>query len=257
MKNTSILILAILFLLMGCAGTVKPLSKGVVDNKTITIVPTGQTDYGVAIQSVGSLFGALGAIVEYAITKPSADATKEKVTAAVPPDFLMQVAINQIEIDIKKYGNYKVVVSKSHTLKNTPYDDWSKNLNRADLRGNSDIQGDIIMDVGVTNLTMLSSYGNYTASVGVSIRFINRSSGELHGEVNEIVRSSAVGLNVNFDENSSSYNALMKDSIEKLVRMAAASALKKIHLGDVGGPLVPKSLLKQTLLFRVAIPLAS
>lgn len=223
---TKIFLTALVILsVVGCASTVKPVSKQAIENKTFVLVPTGQINYEVVSNRGGAIaFGLIGALIEAAVTQSSSDTTREKLRAAVPPEFLLQIATNQIEVDLKKYGNYKLIVTKQHTLKDTPYSDWSKNTKREDLKGNPEINGDIIVDVGVTNVTLIKGFQT-TANLWVSLRMINRETGEVHGEVRDYFRSDSVGINVNFDEDSPAYASEIKGAFEQLVRDSVNKSL--------------------------------
>ena len=166
-------------LFIGCASTVKPLAKNAVENKTFVLVPTGQISYEVVSNRTGGAFGLLGFAIEAAITQSSSTALEERLRNSVPPEFMMQTATKQIEADLKKYGNYKLVIAKDHTLKDLPYSEWSKNLKRDDLKGDLLANADVIVDVGMTNVSLIKALGGTYANLGVSIRFIDRSSGNI------------------------------------------------------------------------------
>jgi len=220
-KNFINILLAAL-VLSGCA-TIKPVSKQAIENKTFVLVPTGQINYEVVSNRGGAAFGLIGALIEAAVTQSSSDVTKEKLRTAVPPEFLLQIAANQIEADLKKYGNYKLIITKQHTLKDMPHSDWSKNTKREDLKGNPDINGDIILDVGVTDITLVKNLFGTTANLWVSLRMINRETGEVHGEVRDLFMSE--GINVDFDEDSPAYASQIKGAFELLVRDSVNKSL--------------------------------
>jgi hypothetical protein len=223
----SLLVLFTLFL-SGCGTMVKPISKGSIENKTFVLVPTGQTKYEVSTNKGGAVFGILGALIEVALTQSSSDATKVKLRDAVPPEFLLQTAVGQIETDLKKYGNYKLKVYKNHTLKNAFYDDWSKNTKREDLKNIPEIDGDIIVEVGVTNISLVKSLGGTDALLWTSLRFINRNTGEMHGQVFDFVSSSTAGVNVDLNEDANSFQTDARDIYTKLVKASVNNALVKI-----------------------------
>lgn len=221
MKNIINILLAAL-VLSGCA-TIKPVSKQAIENKTFVLVPTGQINYEVVSTRGGAVFGLIGAFIEAAVTQSSSYTTMEKLRTAVPPEFLLQIATNQIEVDLKKYGNYQLIVAKQHTLKDTPYSIWSKNTKREDLKGNPEINGDIILDVGVTDVTLVKNLFRTTANLWVSLRMVNRETGEVHGEVRDLFMSE--GINLDFDEDSPAYASQMKGAFELLVRDSVNKSL--------------------------------
>lgn len=227
MLKKLILVLSGILLISGCAGVVKPVTKSSLENKTFVLVPTGQINYEVVSNKVNG-FGLIGALVELAVTQSSTDITKQKLQSAIPPDFLMQTAINQIETDIKKYGSYKIIVSKTHTLKDISYAEWSKNTKRDDLKNNSEFNGDIVVDIGVTNISLIKTLSGTYANLWVSIRFINKNTGEMHGEVRDFINSNTVGVNVNLDEDSSNYSIEIRNAFETLVRASVTKALQKV-----------------------------
>ena len=140
----------------------------------------------------------------------------------------MQTATNQIEVDLKKYGNYRLVIAKDHTLKDLPYSEWSKNLKRDDLKGDLLANADVIVDVGMTNVSLIKALGGTYANLGVSIRFIDRNSGNMHGEVKEFTSSGVNGINFDLDEDSAAYPADVKNAFERLIRKSVSNALEKV-----------------------------
>jgi hypothetical protein len=215
-------------LLIGCASTVKPLAKNAVENKTFVLVPTGQISYEVVSNRTGGAFGLLGALIEAAVTQSSSAALQERLRESVPPEFMMQTATNQIEVDLKKYGNYRLVIAKDHTLKDLPYSEWSKNLKRDDLKGDLLANADVIVDVGMTNVSLIKALGGTYANLGVSIRFIDRNSGNMHGEVKEFTSSGVNSINFDLDEDSATYPADVKNAFERLIRKSVSTALEKV-----------------------------
>lgn len=222
------LVVTIALLLGACGTMVKPVSKEALENKTFVLVPTGQTNYEVSSNKTGGMFGVLGVLIEAAATQSSSDATKVKLRDAVPPEFLLQTATSQIEVSIKKYGNYNLKIYNNHTLRNAFHADWSKNTKRDDLKGIPEIDGDIIVDVGVTSVSLVKGLLGTEAFLWTSIRFINRNNGELHGEVVDFVGSSAAGVHVDLDENSKTYQTDVRAAFEKLVKASVDNALLKI-----------------------------
>jgi len=221
-------ILACFGFLIGCASTVKPLAKNTVENKTFVLVPTGQISYEVVSNRTGGAFGLLGALIEAAVTQSSSAALQERLRESVPPEFMMQTATKQIEADLKKYGNYRLVVAKDHTLKDLPYSEWSKNLKRDDLKGDLLANADVIVDVGMTNVSLIKALGGTYANLGISIRFIDRNSGNMHGEVKEFTSSGVNDINFDLDEDSATYPTDVKNAFERLIRKSVSTALEKV-----------------------------
>jgi hypothetical protein len=80
----------------------------------------------------------------------------------------------------------------------------------------------------VANLTVYRGFAVSRATLGISLRFIDRNNGLLYGEIKETVKSHPDGGGFDIDDDSPESTAELKKIFESLVRQSVDIGLSQI-----------------------------
>jgi hypothetical protein len=225
----TLLYAALVVTLIGCANTSTVRSNAsVFDDKTVGIAPTGQVKIEGMSNTVGSAFGALGVLIEHALTEKSRMETDARINQTLTEDSLFQMAQVEIRKNLPKFGNMKNHVLLPRTLANEDFARWFNPDSRSDVMNLSDTSADIFIDFGFQGLNITNYMAGTYAEGTFGLRVVDAKSGKVIARVRTFGVGAFGGVKLSVDRDSPDFSRESKIAFEALIKKLVLEAIDKI-----------------------------
>ena len=215
--------------LIGCANTSTIKSDAsVFNNKSVGIAPTGQVRIEGMSNTVGSAFGALGVLVEHALTEKSRTETNSTINQVLTQDSLFQMAQVEIEKNIFKFGSIKNHFVIPRTLANEDFTKWFNPDSRSDAINLGANNPDLLIDFGFQGLNITNYMGGTYAEGTIGLRVVDAKSGKVIARSRAYGVGAFGGVKINADRNSSEFSRESQIAFDALIKKLVVEAVDKI-----------------------------
>jgi hypothetical protein len=229
-KFTKILSQAVLALtLFGCAnGSTVRSDTSVFNNKSVGIAPTGHVRIEGMSNTVGSAFGALGVLVEHALTEKSRSETDTQFNQMLTEDSLFQMAQAEIGKNMFKFGSVKNHVSLPRTLVNEEFTKWFNPESRSDVVNSGDNNADLLIDFGFQGLNVTKYLAGTYAEGTFGLRVVDAKSGKVIARARTFGVGAFGGVKINTNGDSANFSRESQIAFETLIKKLVVEAIDKV-----------------------------
>jgi hypothetical protein len=215
--------------LTGCANTSTVKSEaGFFDNKTVAIAPTGQVRIEGLSNTVGSAFGALGVLVEHALTEKSRADTNTQINQLLGQDFLFKIAQDEVNKNIQKFGQIKGQSLEQRTLVNEDFNKWFNPDQRSEISSLMAKNPDLIIDFGFQGLNITNYMAGSFAEGTFGLRVIDAKTGKVVARARTFGVGVFGGVKIMADRNTSEYFPKAQIAFDSLIKKLTLEAIDKI-----------------------------
>ncbi len=215
--------------LTGCANTSTVKSEAeIFTNKTVAIAPTGQVRIEGLSNTVGSAFGALGVLVEHALTEKSRADTNAQINQLLGQDALFKIAEDEVNKNILKFGKIKGQSSEQRTLPNEDFNKWFNPDQRTDVSSFSGKSPDLIIDFGFQGLNITNYMAGSFAEGTFGLRVVDAKTGKVIARARTFGAGVFGGVKIMADRNTPDYFPKAQIAFDSLIKKLTLEAIDKI-----------------------------
>lgn len=223
----SIILVALAFLLVGCANTATiKLNANQLNGAKVYLVPTGQTKVkGLSGDTIGSYFGVVGVLIEHAATSGQRNADAAQADVIFSSDATLQIASDEIEQFLREKKSPQEITLHPIPLEGKAFEEWFNPDQRNDIPADLKINGALIVDYGFQDIT-LRSFLTATYAVGtIGIRVIDPVSGKVIARARTF---EVGGEKIKDNSDANAYKNEVKAAFSRVIRRLVQEAFNKM-----------------------------
>lgn len=230
MKKISIaLLLVMTFLVSGCAGL--PSEKVAAEyfsNRVLVIAPTGAAKVEGLSSTIGGGFGALGVLVEHAVTESSRTKSASRVGDLLPVDVALSIAAKRLAEKSSQLGPIKSYRILSRTMPTDDFGSWFFPDTRVDSSEYLAAGAEVMIDLGFHSIVINNYMAGRYAEAHLGIRVVDLRSGKVLTRARTFGVGAFGGEKIEAEPSDANFDQAVVSSFTKLIQRLADETLAKI-----------------------------